>query len=64
MSERCREFSYDALGEARQGLEGTDDLLAAEVLALSIVEDLRSALERFSAIAEDLGSEPVVAGDD
>ncbi len=40
-----------------EGLEGADSLPAPDVLAASIVEDLRAALEQFAAIAEDLGGE-------
>jgi type I restriction enzyme M protein len=56
--------SFDIFWLRDESLEGADDLPVPEVLALSIVEDLQAALEQFSAIAEDLGSEPVVAGDD
>ncbi len=42
-----------------ESLEGADDLPAPEVLAMGIVEDLRAALEQFSAIAEDLGGETI-----
>jgi len=40
-----------------ESLEGADSLPAPDVLAASIVEDLRAALEQFAAIAEDLGGE-------
>lgn len=37
-------------------LEDTDNLPAPEVIAAEIVEDLRSALEEFEALAESLAT--------
>ncbi len=45
-----------------ESLEGADALPSPEVLAASIVEDLQTALEQFTAIAEDLGSGMSVGG--
>jgi hypothetical protein len=39
-----------------ESLEGADALPSPNVLAASIVEDLQTALEQFTAIAEDLGN--------
>ncbi len=66
--ERFRPFAYDELMKRDkanldlfwlrdESLEGADALPAPDVLAASIVEDLRAALEQFAAIAEDLGGE-------
>jgi type I restriction enzyme M protein len=37
-----------------ESLEGADALPSPDVLAASIVEDLQTALEQFTAIADDL----------
>ena len=66
-SERFRVFDYDDLLKRDkvsldlfwlrdESLEGADALPAPDVLAASIVEDLRAAFEQFAAIAEDLGA--------
>jgi len=66
--ERFKSFSIDELMRRDkanldlfwlrdESLEGADALPAPDVLAASIVEDLRAALEQFAAIAEDLGGE-------
>lgn len=64
-SERFKKFTYDQL-IARdkasldifwlrdESLEDTDNLPAPEIVAADIVEDLRSALEEFEALAESL----------
>lgn len=39
-----------------ESLEETDNLLPPAEIATSIVEDLRNALEQFTAVVEDLGS--------
>src|SRR5436309_14369440 len=65
-SERFRSFSYDELLKRDkvsldlfwlrdESLEGADTLPSPDVLAASIVEDLQTALEQFTAISEDLG---------
>lgn len=68
-TERFRRFNYDDDLKKRdklsldlfwlrdESLEGADTLPAPDVLAKSIVEDLRAALEQFAAIAEDLGAD-------
>jgi len=67
-SERFRPFPYAEIAKRDkanldlfwlrdESLEGSDNLPAPDVLAASIVEDLRAALEQFAAIAEDLGGE-------
>ena len=67
-SERFRPFAYEEIAKRDkanldlfwlrdESLEGSDNLPAPDVLAASIVEDLRAALEQFAAIAEDLGGE-------
>lgn len=38
-------------------LDGTDSLLAPEVIAQEVVQDLQAALSEFAAIAEALGGE-------
>lgn len=64
-SERFHSFSYDELLKRDKvsldlfwlrddSLEGADTLPSPDVLALSIVEDLQTALEQFMAISEDL----------
>ena len=74
-SERFRPFSYEEIVKRDKGnldllwlrdesLEGADALPPTEVIAASIVEDLRAALEQFAAIAEDLGGVEVAADDD
>ncbi len=65
-SERFHSFSYDELLKhdkvsldlfwlRDESLEGADTLPSPGILAASIVEDLQTALEQFTAIAEDLG---------
>ncbi len=67
-SERFHAFTYDELLKRDklsldlfwlrdESLEGADALPAPDVLAQSIVEDLRAALEQFAAIATDLGAD-------
>ena len=67
-TERFRRFTYEELARRDkmsldifwlrdESLEEADGLPAPEVLAQSIVEDLRTALEQFAAIAEDLGAD-------
>jgi type I restriction enzyme M protein len=67
-SERFRVFTYDELNKRDkvsldlfwlrdESLESADALPAPDVLAKSIVEDLRTALEQFTAIADDLGTD-------
>ena len=64
-SERFHSFSYDELLKRDkvsldlfwlrdESLEGADTLPSPDVLAASIVEDLQTALEQFTAITEDL----------
>ncbi len=45
-----------------ESLEGADALPSPDVLAASIVEDLQTALEQFTAIAEDLGGGMSMSG--
>jgi type I restriction enzyme M protein len=72
-SERFHSFSYDELLKRDkvsldlfwlrdESLEGADTLLSPDVLAASIVEDLQTALEQFTAITEDLGGGISVGG--
>ena len=67
-TERFRPFSYEEIVKRDkanldlfwlrdESLEGADALPPPNVIAASIVEDLRAALEQFAAIAEDLGGE-------
>jgi type I restriction enzyme M protein len=67
-TERFRRFTYHELQKRDklsldlfwlrdESLEGSDGLPAPEVLAQSIVEDLRAALEQFAAVAADLGGD-------
>jgi type I restriction enzyme M protein len=74
-SERFRAFTYEEIVKRDkanfdlfwlrdESLEGADALPPPEVIAASIVEDLRAALEQFAAIAEDLGGVEVAADDD
>ena len=64
-SERFHSFSYDELLKRDkvsldlfwlrdESLEGADSLPSPDVLAASTVEDLQTALEQFTAIADDL----------
>ena len=72
-SERFRSYSYDELIKRDkvsldlfwlrdESLESADTLSSPDVLAASIVEDLQTALEQFTAIAEDLGGGMAVGG--
>ncbi len=72
-SERFHSFSYDELLKRDkvsldlfwlrdESLESSDMLASPDVLAASIVEDLQSALEQFTAIAEDLGGSNMSVG--
>ncbi|HEY7983408.1 MAG TPA: N-6 DNA methylase, partial [Ktedonobacterales bacterium] len=74
-TERFRAFSYDELLKRDkvsldlfwlrdESLEGADALPAPDVLAASIVEDLRAALAQFAAIAADLGGGEETDGDE
>jgi type I restriction enzyme M protein len=65
-SERFRSYSYDELLKRDkvsldlfwlrdESLEGADSLASPSALIASIIEDLRTALDQFTAIAEDLG---------
>lgn len=71
-SERFHSFSYEDLAKRDKhsldifwlrdaSLEDADTLPSPDALAASIVEDLQAALEQFSAIAEDLGKEPLTS---
>jgi len=64
-SERFKKFTYDELVSRDkasldifwirdESLEDTDNLPAPEIIAAEIVEELRSALEEFEALAESL----------
>ncbi len=65
-TERFHSFSYDELLKRDkvsldlfwlrdESLEGADSLASPAALVASIIEDLQTALEQFTAIAEDLG---------
>ncbi len=65
-TERFHSFSYDELLKRDkvsldlfwlrdESLEGADSLASPSALIASIIEDLRTALDQFTAIAEDLG---------
>ncbi|QHY97188.1 putative type I restriction enzymeP M protein [Streptomyces sp. S4.7] len=67
-SERFKSFTYDELMARDKvnlditwmkdpALDDADSLLAPEVIAQEIVEDLQAALDEFAAIAEALGGE-------
>ncbi len=73
-TEKFHVFSYDDLMKRDkvsmdlfwlrdESLEDASGLAAPEVLAQSIVEDLRAALEQFTAIATDLGADTNGQGD-
>jgi type I restriction enzyme M protein len=74
-SERFRPYSYDELLKRDkvsldlfwlrdESLEGADALPSPEILAASIVEDLRAALEQFASIAEEISGEELLAAAD
>jgi type I restriction enzyme M protein len=54
--------SLDLFWLRDESLEGADTLPSLDMLAASIVEDLQTALEQFTAINEDLGGGISVSG--
>ncbi len=56
-------ISLDLFRLRDESLEGADALPSPDVLAASIVEDLQTALEQFTAIAEDLGGDAASQAD-
>ena len=74
-SERFKCFSYDDLSKRDkvnldifwlkdESLEDSANLPAPDIIAAEIMEDLQAALEQFSEIAADLGSEVKDAAND
>lgn len=69
-TEQFKKFTYDEIVERDkasldifwlrdESLEDTDNLPAPEIIAAEIVEDLRSALEKFEALAESLAAQGI-----